>query len=162
MTQNNQTKFACDSSNSAFELGEILRIKRQDLKMEVLEVSSYLKIKSRDIEAIESGNLSNITKHLYVLGLIHSYAKFLKINEKTIEEKIKFLSIKSNTENKDHQLLNVGEDAKLSPSKDNFFNFLLISILAFLVLLSLFNSCENNGAKITNKNLIKELENIDN
>ena len=162
MTQDNQSKISYETSNSAFELGEILRTKRQDLKMEVPEVSFYLKIKSRDIEAIENGNLANITKHLYVLGLIHSYAKFLKINEQIIEEKIKFLSIKSNTENKDHQLLNIGEDAKLSPSKDNFFNFLLVSILVFLVLLSLFNSCENNVAKITNQNLIKELENIQN
>lgn len=166
MTQENQNfnseKIIQKNSDVAFELGQILQIKRQNLKMEITEISSYLKIKSRDVEAIENGDLVNVTKHLYVLGLIRSYAKFLRIDEKIIEEKTKLLLIKSNTENKEHQLLNIGEDAKLSPSKDSFFNFLLISILVFLVLLSLFNSYENNGAKITNQSLVNELENIEN
>ena len=93
-------------------------------------------------------------------GLIRSYAKFLKIDPKLIEEKIKVLPIASNTENKKHQLLNIGESDQLSPDKNTVFNFLLISILLFLVLLSLYNSFENNDALITNEKLIHELENI--
>ncbi len=142
-------------------LGQILREKRQFLKMEIVEISTYLKIKSRDIEAIENDDLKHIAKHLYVPGLIRSYAKFLKIDLKLIEEKIKVLPIASNTENKKHQLLNIGESDQLSPDKDSVFNFLLISILLFLVLLSLYNSFQNNDALITNQKLIHELENID-
>jgi len=142
-------------------LGQILREKRQFLKMEVVEVSTYLKIKSRDIEAIESDDLKHIAKHLYVPGLIRSYAKFLKIDSQLVEEKIKVLPIASNTENKKHQLINIGESDQLSPDKDSVFNFLLISILLFLALLSLYNSFQNNDALITNEKLIHELENID-
>ena len=142
-------------------LGQILREKRQFLKMEVVEVSTYLKIKSRDIEAIENDDLKDIAKHLYVPGLISSYAKFLKIDSQLIEEKIKVLPIASNTENKKHQLLNIGESDQLSPDKDSVFNFLLISILLFLALLLLYNSFQNNDALITNEKLIHELENID-
>lgn len=142
-------------------LGQILREKRQFLKMEIVEISTYLKIKSRDIEAIENDDLKHIAKHLYVPGLIRSYAKFLKIDLKLIEEKIKVLPIASNTENKKHQLLNIGESDQLSPDKDSVFNFLLISILLFLALLSLYNSFQNNDALITNQKLIHELENID-
>jgi cytoskeletal protein RodZ len=142
-------------------LGQILREKRQFLKMEILEISTYLKIKSRDIEAIENDDLKHVTKHLYVPGLIRSYAKFLKIDPKLIEEKIKVLPIASNTENKKHQLLNIGESNQLSPDKDSVFNFLLIAILLFLALLSLYNSFQNNDALITNQKLIHELENID-
>jgi len=142
-------------------LGQILREKRQFLKMEVAEISIYLKIKSRDIEAIENDDLKHVAKHLYVPGLIRSYAKFLKIDPKLIEKKIKVLPIASNTENKKHQLLNIGESDQLSPNKDSVFNFLLISILLFLALLLLYNSFQNNNASITNEKLIHELENID-
>jgi cytoskeletal protein RodZ len=142
-------------------LGQILREKRQFLKMEVAEISIYLKIKSRDIEAIENDDLKHVAKHLYVPGLIRSYAKFLKIDPKLIEKKIKVLPIASNTENKKHQLLNIGESDQLSPNKDSVFNFLLISILLFLALLLLYNSFQNNNALITNEKLIHELENID-
>ena len=142
-------------------LGQILRAKRQFLKMEISEISTYLKIKSRDIEAIENDDLKHVAKHLYVPGLIRSYAKFLKIDPKLIEKKIKVLPIASNTENKKHQLLNIGESDQLSPNKDSVFNFLLISILLFLALLLLYNSFQNNNALITNEKLIHELENID-
>jgi cytoskeletal protein RodZ len=145
----------------AQSIGQILREKKQDLKIETAEICAYLKVKAGDIEAIENDNLEGVTKHIYVLGLIRSYAKFLKIDAKIIEEKIKLLSVKSNTDNKNHLLINIGENPAVTPSKDSFFNFLLISILLFLVLLSLYNSFESNGDLITNKNLVRELENID-
>lgn len=138
-------------------LGKILAEKRQNLKMEISEISSYLRIKPNDILAIENDEIGAIAKGLYVQGLITSYAKFLKIDQKIIEEKIKFLPIKSNVENKKHLLLNIGGNTELTPSKDSFFNFLLISILLFLVLLSIFNSLDNKSGLITNQNLILEL-----
>lgn len=141
-------------------VGKILREKRQELKIEISEVSAYLRVKKHDVEGIENDDLASITKHLYVPGLIRSYAKFLKIDQKIIEEKIKSLPIKSNTENKKHQLLNIGENTELKPDKDSFFNFLLISILLFLVLLSIYNSYENKSSLITNQDLILELENV--
>lgn len=139
-------------------LAQILREKRQDLKMEIAEVSSYLRVKPNDILAIENNDFGRITRHLYVPGLIRSYAKLLKINQQIIEEKIKQLPIKSNTDNKKHQLLNVGENIDLTPNKDSFFNFLLISILLFLVLLSIYSSVENTENLITNEQLITEME----
>jgi len=142
-------------------LGKILQEKRQNLKIEIAEVSSYLHIKPSDIEAIENDALGRISKNLYAAGLIHSYAKFLKIDQKILEEKIKLLPIKSNTENKKHLLLNIGENLETSPDKDSVFNALLISILLFLILLSIYNSSENKSALITNQDLILELEKTD-
>lgn len=138
-------------------LGKILKEKRQNLKMEISEISSYLRIKPNDIQAIENDDIGSISKGLYVQGMIIAYAKFLKIDQKITEEKIKFLPIKSNVENKKHLLLHIGENTEITPSKDSFFNFLLISILLFLVLLSIFNSRENKSGLITNQNLILEL-----
>lgn len=142
-------------------LGEVLKERRQYLRMEIEDVAVYLRIKPHDILAIENDEVSRIAKQLYAPGLIRSYAKFLKIDEKTIEEKIKSLAFKSNTENKKHLLLNIGENIELTPSKDSFFNFLLISILAFLVLLSIYNSYEDKNSLITNQDLITNLEKID-
>jgi cytoskeletal protein RodZ len=139
-------------------IGQILREKRHELKIEISAVSTYLKVKSHDVEGIENGDLSIITKHLYLPGLISAYARFLKVDKKIIDEKIKLLPIKSNVENKKHQLLNIGENPDLTPTKEVCFNFLMISILLFLVLLSLYNSFENKSDLLTNQNLISELE----
>jgi hypothetical protein len=153
-------KFEETEQVKASSLGQILRERRQSLKMEMQEVSTYLKIRLRDVEAIESDDFGRVTKHLYIPGLVRSFAQFLKIDPKIIEEEIKLLPIKSNVENKKHQLLNIGENTDLTPDKNIFFNFLLISIFLFLVLLSLYNSFENNDGLITNQKLIHELENI--
>lgn len=142
-------------------LGKILQEKRQNLKIEIAEVSAYLRIKPSDLEAIENDAVIRISKNLYATGLIHSYAKFLKIDPKIIEEKIKLLPIQSNVENKKHLLLNVGGNLETAPSKDSVFNVLLISILLFLILLSIYNSSENKSALITNQDLILELEKTD-
>ena len=149
-----------DSFNGFFaanELGKILGQKRRDLGIEIPEASSYLKVKPRDIELLESGNFSDIARHLYFRGLVKSYAKFLKIDQQKILEIIKLLPTKSNVENTNHQLINVGEENKLSPNKNLFFNSLLTSILLFLILLSLYNFYESSGKDITSQELIQEL-----
>jgi cytoskeletal protein RodZ len=142
-------------------LGQFLREKRQTTKIEIIDASAYLKVKAVDIEALEEDNLDCVTKHIYVLGLIRAYAKFLKIAPQEIEEKIKLLSLKSNTDNKNHMLINIGEDAKVSPNKDSVFNFLLISVLLFLILLALYNSVETSDKLISSETLFRELEKID-
>jgi cytoskeletal protein RodZ len=141
-------------------IGKILQQKRLDLKISVAEAASYLRVKSHDIEAIESDDLKLITKHLYILGLIRSYAKFLKINAETLEQKIKSISIKSNIDNKEHKLINIGEHIDLVPEKDMFFNFLLIATLLFFVLISLIGSYEDNSSFVGSDKIIGEIEKL--
>jgi cytoskeletal protein RodZ len=150
-----------EESPTEMSLSQILKSKRQQLKIETSEIATYLKIKLRDIEAIENGDLSKLTKHLYTLGLIRSYAKFLKIDARIIEEKIKLLNVESNVSNKKYQLINIGENTDLTPDKNSLFDFLIISILLFLTLLSIYNFCENKSASISNKTLIEEFKKID-
>jgi cytoskeletal protein RodZ len=142
-------------------LGQILKEKREDLKMEIIAVSSYLKIKSRDIEAMENDDFAKLAKHIYAPGLIHSYAKILKLDEKFIEEEIKLLGIQSNVENKKHRLINIGENNDLTPDKDQVFTVLLFSVLLFLTLLSLYNSYDNKTSVITNRDITSEFEKVD-
>lgn len=142
-------------------LAEILKAKRLELGIKISDAASYLKIRIQDIEAIENGDQDSITKHLYILGAIRSYAKLLKIEPEIVEEKIKFFTVESNVHNKKHKLINIGENLDLKPTRDQFFNFLLISILLFLVFLSLYNFYETNNSLIMMDNLTEELKKMD-
>lgn len=156
---NDEKNLAQDSqSEVVLTIGQLLKNRRQNLKMEVKAVASYLRIKSDDVLAIENDDQASVTKHLYVPGLVRAYAKFLKIDQKTIEEKIKLLSIPSNVENTKHKLINVGESPEITPTKDVFFNYLLIGILIFFVSLAIYNSIENKSNLITDKELITEIK----
>jgi len=150
---------ALPNVETEISIAEILKEKRQNLKLSLSDVSAYLRVKEKDIISLENNEISRIAKYLYVPGLAHAYGKFLKIDEKIIEEKIKFLGIKQNTENKKHILINVGENTSLTPSKDMIFNFTMIFILLFLLMLSAYNSYEGSDNLTTNKNLISEFKN---
>ncbi len=141
-------------------ISEILYQKRIELNIDINDAALYLKIKKSDIEAIENGEFENITKHLYLLGTLRSYARFLKIDQSVITKKITAINVRSNIENKKHQLINIGENNDLKPSKDQFFNFLLVSILLFLVLLSIFNFYSDKSYLITNEGIIEELQRL--
>ncbi len=150
-----------DQSLDEVSVGQILKNKRQKLKIEADEVAAYLKIKLRDIEALENDDLHKIIKHLYIPGLLRSYARFLKIDQRIIEEKIKLLHIESNTNNKKHQLLNIGENIDLTPDQNIFVNFLALSILLFFILLSIYNFSENNSISISSDSLVEEMKKVD-
>ncbi len=144
----------------AHSIGIILSTKRKQLNIETAKISLDLKIKVKDIEAIESEKWSDVTHNLYVVGLIKSYAKILKIDENLIEEKIKDLPIESNIKNKKHQLVNIGENIDLTTDIDMFFNFLLISALLFFAFLTIYHSYENRSRVLTTKNLEERVEKI--
>jgi len=141
-------------------LGELLRHKRKELNIEIAHIASYLKIKDRDIEAVENEKWDQITQHVYKTGLIRSYAKMLKIDIATIEDKIRNLPFESNTKNQKHRLLNIGEELEITPNRDMFFNFLLISILLFLTLLAIYNASEKKSKLLTSQDLIGEMNRL--
>lgn len=141
-------------------LGKFLQKKRHDLQMEIEKISIALRVKPRDLLALEEDEIEHLIKRgLYAPGLIRSYARHLKIEEKEIEKKLSQLAFRSNTENRKHLLLNLGEESEVTPPKDDFFNFLLISILLFLILLSIYNSFESNDSLISSQDLIQKMEN---
>lgn len=141
-------------------IGQLLRHKRLELNLEISHIATYLKIKTRDIEAVEDEKWTQITKHVYKTGLIRSYAKMLKIDLATIEDKIKNLPFESNTKNQKHRLLNIGEDLEITPNRDMFFNFLLISILLFLALLAIYNASEKKSKLLTSEDLIGQMDKL--
>ena len=154
MTENNTEQ------NTELTLGEVLQQKRLELRISVQDAASYLRIKTYDIDSIESNKFDSVTKHLYILGLIRAYAKFLKVEPTIIEKGIKSVFVRSNVDNKEHKLLNIGEHIDLVPEKDMFFNFLLISVLLFFIFLSIVGSYEKSETLLSSSKVISEMEKI--
>ncbi len=60
--------------------GELLRKAREEKGLSVHEVSMFLKINTRILQAIEEGNQANLPAKTFLRGFVQSYAKFLKID----------------------------------------------------------------------------------
>ncbi len=142
-------------------LGELLKKSREALNIKIQEVSSFLKVRPSEIKLLENNDIEKIAKSIYIPGLVKSYGKYLNINTKIINEKIQELSLRSNVEVKKHTLINIGKDQELSPSKEIFFNIAIFCTISF-IFFSIFFSLENKNELINTKNIIFEIEKINN
>ena len=139
-------------------LGNIFKEKRQKLNIRSGEAAQFLNVKESIIYEIENDQIQVLQdKNLYTYGILHSYAKFLEIDEENLDKEIEILHFQSNTENKNHLLLNVGEDDHLTPTKDDFFQFLLGAIVLFLLTISIYQ-CKMSSNAISSKTIISKIE----
>lgn len=152
------------NNNNDFEqltLGELLRLNREKAEIDIKDVANFLKVRLNDIKMLENNDIERIAKNIYIPGLIKSYGKYLKINGKIINEKIQELSLRSNIEIKKHTLINLGDDRNLSPSKNLFFNSVIIFI-TMLLFLVIFFSLERKKEIINTENIIFDIQKINN
>ena len=141
-------------------LGYLLRNKREQVKLDILEISKILKVRVIDINFLENNQIENISKNIYIPGFIISYAKILKIEQKLIENKIQELSFRPNIDNKKHILVNIGEYKDLNPNKEVIINSSLIFIILFLSTLFYYNYQIKSKSYINHQYLIKELSQV--
>lgn len=142
-------------------LGELLNQNREKLEIEIKEVANFLKVRPNDIKLLENNDIEKIAKNIYIPGLIKSYGKYLKINNKIINEKIQELSLRSNIEVKKHTLINLGDDRNLSPSKNFFYNSMIAFVVLSLFFILLF-ILEHKNELINTKNIISDIQKINN
>ena len=142
-------------------LGELLNQNREKLEIEIKEVANFLKVRPNDIKLLENNDIEKIAKNIYIPGLIKSYGKYLKINNKIINEKIQELSLRSNIEVKKHTLINLGDDRSLSPSKNFFYNSMIAFVVLSLFFILLF-ILEHKNELINTKNIISDIQKINN
>ncbi len=142
-------------------LGELLNQSREKLEIEIKEVANFLKVRPNDIKLLENNDIEKIAKNIYIPGLIKSYGKYLKINNKIINEKIQELSLRSNIEVKKHTLINLGDDRNLSPSKNFFYNSMIAFVVLSLFFILLF-ILEHKNELINTKNIISDIQKINN
>jgi cytoskeletal protein RodZ len=141
-------------------LGEILRSRREELQMTVTEVAAYLRVKPSDIEAVENNNLRRVTNHIYAPGFIRSYAKFLRTDQRVIEDQISSLKLKSNVENKAHVLINLEESDDLAPTRSMVLHSFLAAGALFLIFFLIYNFRIDKSDLITNEDLVAQLNSI--
>jgi len=142
-------------------LGELLNQSREKLEIEIKEVANFLKVRPNDIKLLENNDIEKIAKNIYIPGLIKSYGKYLKINNKIINEKIQELALRSNIEVKKHTLINLGDDRSLSPSKNFFYNSMIVFVVLSLFFILLF-ILEHKNELINTKNIISDIQKINN
>lgn len=61
-------------------VGEILRRTRIHYKQSIEDVERALRIRASQIEAIETGNLSDLPARVYVIGFVRSYSEYLGLD----------------------------------------------------------------------------------
>lgn len=149
------------NDSEQLSLGDLLRINREKLNITIQEVSNFLKVRPSEIKLLEYNDIEKIAKSIYIPGLVKSYGKYLNINAKIIDQKIQELSLRSNIEVKKHTLINIGKHKELSPSKEIFFNALMICTI-LLIFFIIFFSLENKNELINTKNIISEIQKINN
>jgi cytoskeletal protein RodZ len=132
-------------------IGEILKETRREKNLSIKEIANYLKVKEIDIEKVESDNFDFFDKKLYLTGFLKSYAKFLKIDDKIIFQNIKKINIKSNIENKKHQLIDVSE-SNFSIDKIIFAKITLAAFCCLIIFLLIFKI--NNSANFPLEKII--------
>ena len=60
--------------------GEILKQRREELGLDLREISNTLRIKYAYLKALEDGDIKNLPPEVYVKGYIHEYARVLNID----------------------------------------------------------------------------------
>jgi cytoskeletal protein RodZ len=69
-------------------LGEILRGKREELKLSLKEVENTTSIRATYLQAIEEGRVGHFLSNAYALGFMRQYANFLGFDvEKLLKER---------------------------------------------------------------------------
>lgn len=156
--ENNSNTETSTEAPRVDSIGDILKEKRGNLNLTIEDICKSLNLRSKDIIALEANDITTISSHIYVPGLIISYAKLLKLDEKIITEKLK--DLKPSNSNQQQHVLRGAEDHDLSPNKDLTVNSILIAILLMITLFSFYHSYEKRDNLITNQKLIKEMENV--
>ncbi len=65
-------------------VGEILRLRREQLKLQVKEVASQIKAKEYQIQAIENNNFSCFSSEVFALGYIQDYADIVGLKSEEV------------------------------------------------------------------------------
>lgn len=76
-------------------VGEILRRARVHYKLSLADVEKALRIKSIQLEAIETGHAENLPARVYAIGFVRSYAQYLGLDSDYIVKLFKAQGVES-------------------------------------------------------------------
>jgi cytoskeletal protein RodZ len=67
-------------SNQGGNLGELFRIKREEMHLSLKEIENATSIRKMYLEAIEDGTIGKFLSSVYAVGFIKQYAAFLGLD----------------------------------------------------------------------------------
>jgi cytoskeletal protein RodZ len=149
------------NGNQTISFGQFLKQRREEIGLESVMISKSLNVKERHIEIIEEDRIGENEHKNYLINLARTYAKFLEIDSKKINDEIKKILNQSNIDNKKHILLNIGEEDRIIPTKEQYYNVVLIIVILLILFFSYHFIYANKDSLITNDALIENFEKID-
>ena len=76
------------SADRAAELGALLRSRRESYNFSVGEVAERLKISTKQVEALESGDYAGLPEAVFIRGFIRSYGRLLEMNAAELQTQL--------------------------------------------------------------------------
>ena len=119
-------------------VGDILKKKREELGLDLKEISKITRIKYDNLKAIEEGDFEKLPVEVYVRGYIREYAKILNIDpENVIDLYVQQISPKtlSQTESIEipHKERSQGKGLKIRPLLLPVLSLLFLASILFLI-----------------------------
>lgn len=147
------------------KISEILKQEREKQGLSLEEVSKKTRISITFLNLIESNEIEKLPSYAHAFGFIRSYASYLKLNEKEIEDIFKKEFSRDNFGKKNSDFGNT-QKKKIKSRKPNFNKVLLITLGATVALsLIIFFTYTRDSVKETltySNETIKEKVQVDN
>lgn len=86
-TNTNETQ-AEGGERPAAGLGELLRRRRESYKLSVGEVAERLKISTKQVEALESGDYRGLPEAVFIRGFVRSYGRLLEMDAGELQTRL--------------------------------------------------------------------------
>lgn len=110
-------------------VGEILRRSREYYKKTIPEISSVLRIRNSQVEAIESGDIDDLPGRVYAIGFVRSYAEYLGLDSDQVVELFKIQHV--GRRKRPDYIFPISADESSRPGKV----ILIVSIVLIVVML---------------------------
>lgn len=68
----------------AKKLGELLRKRREELRLSLKEIENGTSIRTSYLQSLEDGNIDDLISPVYAQGFLRKYADFLQVDEKQL------------------------------------------------------------------------------
>lgn len=73
-----------DMATESRQLGELLKKRREELRLSLKEVENSTSIRSSFLQSLEDGNIEGLISPVYAQGFLRKYAEFLQIDDKQL------------------------------------------------------------------------------
>jgi cytoskeletal protein RodZ len=117
-------------------IGSILREKREEKGLSIIDISDLLCIRKSLVQALEEGNTSMLPHAVYIRGYLKKYAHILDISEETLgfDARVEEQAVKTQTESEPGRITSAIHKPRHIAKRAIVVPLILVLIIAFFVL----------------------------